>query len=342
MRTLKTLALFLILLLAAVACAGETPESTADQGGGSADTETTEAPTGGEAETVGSMVLGTGVDAAYASIVAGVREGIFAKHGVDADLRVYPSGQESLEATVTGESDFSGNGQYNVPFLAAQGANVKIISEYERSDEQFGAVALEGINSPEDLVGTTVATQFGTSPDYYFRLYAEHYGIDIEEIDYIDLQFAQLIPAMANGDIDVFFAFEPLVSNALDTVSGSEVLHRSGEDGVMPLRVYSVVSEKVHTDPELATAFLRGLAEAGQWTNDNREQAATYIAEEFEMDADDAARFVEYFDYSVQFNDESIEELERVTEYVAERGLVDEKPDVQEFIDSSFWEQASE
>lgn len=341
MRTLRTLTLFLLLLLIAVACSGNAAEPTAENGGGT-ETEMTETSSEeGEAETVGSMVLGTGVDAAYASIVAGVREGLFAKNGVDAELRVYPSGQESLEATVTGESDFSGNGQYNVPFLAAQGANVKIISEYERSDEQFGAVAVEGISGPEDLVGKTVATQFGTSPDYYFRLYAEHYGIDIEEIDYVDLQFTQLIPAMANGDIDAFFAFEPLLSNTLDSVSGAEILHRSGEDDVMPLRVYSVVSEKVHTDPDLATAFLRGLAEAGQWTNDNREQAATYIAEEFEMDLEDAQRFVGYFDYTVGFDDEAIAELERVTEYVAERDLVEEKPDVQQFIDTSFWEQAS-
>lgn len=329
-----SIVLFLLLALLAAAC-GSPDTGTAADGSEAASGE-------GAAEPVGSMVVGTGIDAAYGSILAGVREGFFEKHGVQAELRVFSSGQESLEATLTGESDFSGNGQYNVPFVAAQGGDVRIIAEYERSDEQFGAVAAEGITAPEDLIGKRVATQFGTSPDYYFRLYAEHYDLDLEQIEFVDLQFAQLIPALSQGDIDAFFAFEPLLDNAIETVAGATVLHRSGEDDVMPLRVFSVVSERVYSDPELAVAFLRGLIEAGEWSNDHPEEVAAMMADEFEMEPEDAERYVGYFDYSVTFSDESLAELERVTEFVAERGLVEQAPDLSQFVDTSFFEQATQ
>jgi NitT/TauT family transport system substrate-binding protein len=344
-----SIVLFVVLALVAIACGGSDTGTAADggeatAGGGEATAGGGEAtaPAEGPAEPVGSMVLGTGIDAAYGSIVAGVREGFFEKHGVDAELRVFSSGQESLEATLTGQSDFSGNGQYNVPFVAAQGGNVRIIAEYERSDEQFGAVAAEGIEGPEDLVGKRVATQFGTSPDYYFRLYAEHYGLDLNQVEYVDLQFAQLIPALSQGDIDAFFAFEPLLTNAMESVPGATILHRSGEDDVMPLRVFSVVSERVYSDPDLAVAFLRGLIEAGEWSNEHPDEVAAMIAEEFEMELEDAERYVSYFDYSVEFSEESLAELERVTEYVAERGLVDQAPDLSQFVDTSFFEQATQ
>lgn len=346
--SLTRLAILLVLLLLAAACGSGSGTTSGAGAGGDAGTaepgtdSSEDVAAEGPAEPVGSMVVGTGIDAAYASVVVAVREGFLERQGVDAELRVFASGQESLEATLTGESDFSGNGQYNVPFVAAQGGNVKIIAEYERSDEQFGAVAAQGIDSPEDLVGKRVATQFGTSPDYYFRLYAEQYGLDIEDVEYVDLQFAQMIPALAAGDIDAFFAFEPLLTNATENVPGAQILHRSGQDDVMPLRVFSVVSERVYSDPDLAVAFLRGMIEAGEWTNENRDEAAALIADEFEIELEDAQRYVGYFDYSVEFSEESLAELERVAEYVAERGLVDQPPDLSEFVDASFYEQATE
>lgn len=334
--------LFALSLLAA-ACDGDGGAPTEGEAGGGQQAEGgCPANSGGEVETIGSMVVGTGIDAAYGSILAGVNEGIFQKHGVDAELLVFPSGQESLEATVVGEADFSGNGQYNVPFLAAQGADVKIIAEYERSDEQFGAVAAEGISEPEDLIGKTVATQHGTSPDYYFRLYAEKFGLNIDEMEFINLQFAQLIPALAAGDIDAFFAFEPHLTNATESVPGATILHRSGEDDVMPLRVYSVVSRNVYSNPELAVAFLCGLIEAGEWSNDNNDRVAEMVASEFEIAAEDAERFVGFFDYSVEFSDESLDELERVSEFVVKQGLVEEEPELEQFVDTSFFEQATQ
>jgi ABC-type nitrate/sulfonate/bicarbonate transport system substrate-binding protein len=206
----------------------------------------------GAPKPLGSLVLGVGIDAAYASVVVAVKKGQMKKHGIDATIKVFPSGQEALEAVLTGQADFTGNGQYNIPLVAAKGGNIKIIAEYERSDQQFGAVGKSTINSPADLHGKKVGTQFGTSPDYYYHLYTRFYGLDESKITLVNLQFAQLVPALAKGDIDAFFAFEPHLTRALDSVPGAKIIHRSGQNKVMPLRVYAVVSQKVYSNKDLA------------------------------------------------------------------------------------------
>ena len=290
---------------------------------------------------LGSLTLGVGIDASYASVVVAVQKGQMKKYGIDATLKVFPSGQEALEAVLTGQADFTGNGQYNIPLVAAKGGNIKIIAEYERSDQQFGAVGKASINSPADLLGKKVGTQFGTSPDYYYHLYTKFYGLDESRITLVNLQFTQLVPALARGDIDAFFAFEPHLTRALDSVPGAKVIHRSGQNGVMPLRVYAGVSQKVYSNPEMAVAFLKAMREAGDWANAHRDETARLLSQEFKIKPEDAKRFVGYFDYSVRFDKASLAELERVNQFLVERKLVPVAPDLSKFVTTEFMKVAA-
>jgi ABC-type nitrate/sulfonate/bicarbonate transport system substrate-binding protein len=289
---------------------------------------------------LGSLVIGSGIDASYASIQVAVRQGFMQRHGIHATLKVFPSGQEALEAVLTGQADFTGNGQYNVPLVAAQGGNIKIIAEYERSNKQFGAVAKASITGPNDLLGKKVGTQVGTSPEYYYHLYAQHYGLDESKITLVNLTFAQMVPALAKGDIDAFFAFEPLLTRAVDDVPGTRILARSGDDGVMPLRVYAGVSQKVYSNKALAVAFLKALIEAGDWANAHRDATANIVSQAFQIKLADAKRFVGYFDYSVRFDKASLAELDRVDQYLVERKVVQTKPDLTKFVTTEFMKDA--
>jgi ABC-type nitrate/sulfonate/bicarbonate transport system substrate-binding protein len=292
------------------------------------------------AKSLGSLVLGSGIDASYASIVAGVRKGFFKKHGIDAELKVFASGQEALDAVLTGQADFAGNGQYNVPLVAAKGGNIKIIAEFESSSQQFGAVAKSGIDKPQDLIGKKVGTQFNTTPEYYYRLYVRKYGLDSSKIDLINIQFAQMAPAIARGDIDAFFAFEPHLTRAMAAAPGIHILHRSGQDNVMKLRVYAGVSQKVYSNKELAVAFLRGLGEAGEWCNAHQDETAQLINQEFKIPIEDAKKYVRYFDYSITLDKASRDELAQVSEYLVQQKVVPAAPDLSKFVTTEFMQAA--
>lgn len=167
------------------------------------------------AASVGSVIVGSSVDASSASLVVGVKKGFFKKYGVDATLKVFPSAQEALESVLTGQVDTTANGPFNIPPVAARGGKIRIIAELERSELQFGVAAKAGITQPKDLIGKKVGTQFNTSTDYYYRLYAKKYGLDESSISLQNIAFPQLVPALAKGDIDAFFAFEPLMTRGL-------------------------------------------------------------------------------------------------------------------------------
>ena len=293
------------------------------------------------ARAVGSVIIGTGIDAASASLVVGVKKGLFQKHGVDATFKVFQSGQEALEAVLTGQVDATANGPFNIPPVAARGGKIRIIAELERSELQFGVAAKAGIKQPADLIGKKVGTQFNTSPDYYFRLYAKKFGLDESKIALQNISFPQLVPALAKGDIDAFFAFEPHITRAVDTVPGATVMHRSGQDGVMPLLVYLGASEKLYSSKALGVAFLKGLVEAGDWANANRDETAAIIAAEFKLKPEDAKRFVGYFDYAVRWNKNSMEELERVNKFMTDRKLIAQTADLAKVVILDYLKEAA-
>jgi NitT/TauT family transport system substrate-binding protein len=247
--------------------------------------------------------------------------GLFEKHGINAKLEIFPSGGEALEAVITGLADSTGNGQYNFPFVAARGGDVKAIAEYARSDRQFAAVGV-GINGPQDLVGKRVGTQLGTSPEYYYRLYLEKYGIDPASVELVNIQFAQLVPALLNKDIDAYFAFGPHIVRGIETIPNASVFHYSGDDGVMPLRVYAGVGPKIYGDMRVAEAYVKALIEAGEILTANPEVGAELMLKYFDIELEAGRTMLKNFDYTVSFSAAAFAELVSVSKFISDAGIV--------------------
>ena len=290
---------------------------------------------------LGSIKIGIGVDTSYVAFLVGVEEGIFEKHGIDAEVTVFPSGVEALEAVLAGNSDIGAAAQFTFAGLIDNGGPFRIITQNWTSGKIQCAVATAEITEPTDLHGLTVATQFGGTGEYYANRYIERYELDKTGINLADIAYGQMVPAFAAGDMDAFFAFEPHCTRAVDTVSGSHILNRSGEDDVMPARSYVLVSEAVYTNHELAVAVARALVEAGEWTNDNIGEAAQIAADEFEIPLEDAERFVGFLDYSaVNLDQPAIDELQAVLEFYAELRGLSEVPDLEPYVATEFIEEA--
>jgi taurine transport system substrate-binding protein len=273
------------------------------------------------AKLLGPVEVGSGIDAAYAQFVVAERHGFWKTCGVDVRLKLFPSGQEALEAVLANRLAMTLNGQANHPIAHSKGGKVYMIAENERSGVQFGAAGV-GIKAPKDLEGKTVGTQFGTSPEYHMRRYFEHYGLDPNRLTVKNVQFADLMPALAKGDIQAFFAFDPHLTRAAKEVPNATVFHRSGEDNVFFLRTYLGVSETVVNDPKLAQALVCGVVKAGEWVNAHRREAAEILAPRARLKLEEALVFINYFDYGVTFNDASVDELRGVEKFFRGKGII--------------------
>jgi ABC-type nitrate/sulfonate/bicarbonate transport system substrate-binding protein len=131
-----------------------------------------------------------------------------------------------------------------------------------------------------------------------------------------NVAYAQIVPALAAGDMDAFFAFEPHCTRALATVKQSHILNRSGDDDVVLARAYVVVSEKIYANRAFGIAFLRALVESGRWIASHPDAAAAQISTEFNIPLADAKRFIGYIDFTqVNFDEPARNEPRKALAY---------------------------
>ena len=287
-------------------------------------------------ETKASVVMAASPQAVYLPFIVAVKEGFLAKEGIEAKLQSFPSGAEQTEAVLTGQADVSGNGQYNLPLVAAKGGKIKAIGEYATSGKQFGVTSLGDVKSPQDLKGKTVATQFGTSTEYYYSLFAAHYGLE-GSTTLKNIKYAQMIPALNDGSISAMFAFEPALTTAANAVPGAHVLARSGDDDVFNLHVFLNVSEKLYGNAALARSFLKGMQTTSAWLKQNRDAAAEKYWKEIGVkSAQEAKDQIAILDFDVNFNDKSYKSLEEVAKFQAEKGTIPATFDPTTMVDRSF------
>ena len=316
---LPKLALPAILVLAlSVACSGGAGQNASSNSNG---------------KHLGSIVVAVGVDASFGSLVAAVKQGYFQRNGVDATIKVFPGGPEAVQAVSTGQADVTTTGQYSGPLAAAKGAKTKIVAQVETADNQFGVLASSQIKSPQDLDGKTVAMQDGSTSPYYYSLYAQHYGLKNVNVKYIGTP--QLVPALANGQTDAYFSWQPYLTRGAEAVNGAHILNYSGQDNIMPERVYMSTSEKVYKNPALATAVLQSTIQASQWCTDNKAQLGTILADTYKAPVDQMQTNANVFTYDVVFDKPAQDELNRVAEYVSQSQHIP-APKLGDYVDLSF------
>jgi ABC-type nitrate/sulfonate/bicarbonate transport system substrate-binding protein len=262
------------------------------------------------------IIIGIGPDAGFTQFVVGVKEGIFTGQGIDASTQLFPAGPATLEAVLAGNADVGSASKFTFTAMLQKGGNFKIISQIYTSGKMQRAVAKADILKPRDLLGRTVATQFGAMGQYHADRYFERFGLDASKIRMKNVAYGQIVPAFAAGDMDAFFAFEPHCARGVAAVKGSHILNRSGDDNVALARAYVVVNEKIYANRAFGIAFVRALVETGRWITSNPDKAAAYLSTEFNIPAAEATRFIGYIDFTqVNFDQSAREELRTALAY---------------------------
>ena len=148
----------------------------------------------------------------YSSITAnrlplwlGQEAGIFARHGIDAELLLIPSGTTGVQALVAGEVQILSATGATAVAAALRGADVVIIGSL--GVIEYKLAALPQIRNTEALKGKRVGiSRFGSFTDFASRRVLRHIGLNPEK-DVVLLQTGiagatQRLMAMLSGTMD--------------------------------------------------------------------------------------------------------------------------------------------
>ena len=227
---------------------------------------------------------------AYASISdAGLYiakdKGYFAEQGISAEIVQVNTGSEMTSQLANGDLDASGGspgaGLYNA---VRQGIDLKIVADKGSSLPGHGYFAFvvrkelaDKIKTPADMRGHLLAVTgygAGASSEVTIARLLESGGVKENEINQVNMQFADIAAALGTGKVDIGVLIEPLVTQVVN--KGIAVLWKRA-DTIYPNQQYGALmyGPGIMKRPDVAKRFMIAYLKAVRFYNDALEGKAS-------------------------------------------------------------------
>jgi sulfonate transport system substrate-binding protein len=285
-RAVRWSALFLVAALGLAACGGD-DDDDASSDGSSAGSESA-APSG-------TLRLGYFPNVTHAPALIGIADGLFEEAlGQDVEVEYLPfnSGTEASEALLSGSIDatFIGPNPAINGFAQSNGEAVRIVAGTTSGGASL--VVGEGIDSPEDLAGQTLATpSLGNTQDVALRAWLAEEGYETDtsgggEVTITPQDNADTLAAFQAGDIQGAWVPEPWATRLVNE-GGGHVLVDEAElwpDGQFVTTHLVVHPDYLEEHAANVRALIEGLLEAIDVANDDAAAAQTTVNDRIEAD----------------------------------------------------------
>jgi NitT/TauT family transport system substrate-binding protein len=273
-------------------------------------------------------------------------QGLFAKNGVDVEVKYFENYTDSLNALSTGNIDANSQTLNDTISSVAGGAKQTIVLVNDNSTGNDQIIAREGIASVSDLKGKTVAAEEGTVDHYLLLLALEKAGLGPSDIEFTPLATDAAAAAFVAGRVDAVGVFAPFTTTALGRKGSKAIATSADFPGAIPDHL--VVSPSLVKDrPDDVQAMVKTWFDTVEWIRANRDQAIAIMAERAGVSADDYATYDAGTSiFSLEQNREAFApgstdahldyQARKITDFLLQTELIDTKPDLEGLLDDQF------
>lgn len=239
------------LVLVATACGGNDASTTTSDSGKKLDKVT--------------LTLNWYPYGEHAPFYYGKQQKIFEKHGIDLSIQAGQGSQKTVQATAAGQTDF---GWADTPALLAgvdQGVQVKSLGVFlQTTPASVQSFDAEGIASPADLKGKTIAGTAGDALSKTFPIFLKKNGLDASDVKVQNTDPAGKIAAVISGKTDGLLGYASDQGPTMQEKAKKKVSYlRFSENG---LNFYSnglLAGQKIlATKSELAERMVQAVSES--------------------------------------------------------------------------------
>ena len=181
--------------------------------------------------------------------------------GAKINWQKFDGGADVIAAIASGSLDIGYVG--SSPLTAAASRELPIetifvvglISEAE-------ALAVKGIEKPEDLVGKKIATPFVSTAHYSLLTALKHWNVDPKAVEILNLRPPEIAAAWERGDLDGAYVWDPVLS---ELKKSGKVLATSAdvaEWGGPTFDAWIVSKKFAEEHPDVVTAFVKVTGDA--------------------------------------------------------------------------------
>jgi len=273
-------------------------------------------------------------------------KGLFAKNGVDVELKYFDSYTDSLNALSTGNLTANSQTLNDTLSSVSGGARQTIVLVNDNSTGNDQIIARDGITSIADLKGRKVAAEQGTVDHYLLLLALKKAGLSARDIQLTPLATDAAAAAFAAGKVDAVGVFAPFTTTALG-LKGSRALTTSKDfPGAIPDHLV-FGSDFVKSHGDRVQAIVKTWFDTLAWIKANPTEAVAIMARRGGVSAADYASydagttiFTREQNLAAFTSGSSPANLDyqagQIADFLVESGLVDKKPSLDGLFEPKF------
>lgn len=234
----------------------------------------------------GKIVIGCTATSDCASAMVAADEGIFRKHGLDAEMLLIGLNSNIPAAVLSNSIQIGGptstvflqsvDGGLDLVAVAGASAMTKV------SNDAIAAFVRNGveIKQPKDFVGKKVgAPGLGAFLHVLFRKWLMEKGVDPKSVNFVEVTFPTMNDVLKSGSVDAVLTAEPFVARMTAAGTGYVGARYGAELGrTEPIIFYAASRDWAEKNPEAIRKFRAAIAEAAAIVNTDRDKASAAIA----------------------------------------------------------------
>lgn len=217
----------------------------------------------------------------WPSVIAdtAVKQGFFAKAGLDPELTIYRSGGEAFEAMAAGAADMINGLVAQVATGRKRGVNTRIVALASAENSGWRLLVKTGspIKDVAGIAGKKVGiTAAGSLSDFMALWTRATYKIDFTSIP---LGGGGLVPNLLSGNVDAAVVYSPLSFQMLQAKQATALLNYATAIPPHLAVTWATSDTIIGKQPDLVRATLKALYGAVGYMQKNRDEAVKIIAE---------------------------------------------------------------
>jgi NitT/TauT family transport system substrate-binding protein len=194
----------------------------------------------------------------------GIKKGFFEQQGLEIKKTVFASGNDIVIAMANNQGDIGYVGWVPAMIARTQGIDFTAVAasdvEGTSTTDNWQNIMVKGdssIRTPADLAGKTIAVNaLKGVGEVMIKAALKKSGVDPNSVKLLAVSFPTMRTALANGQVDAFWAPEPFVTQAL-TIDGARIVMAPGPvlSRYWPVGMYGARASWIAAHPDLAKAF---------------------------------------------------------------------------------------
>jgi NitT/TauT family transport system substrate-binding protein len=286
-------------------------------GSSSDDSGSTESATDtGSAGEMTTVTLGVIPILDVAPVYLGIDKGFFADEGLDIKTELAQGGAAIVPGVVSGQYQFGFSNTVSLLLATDKGLPVKVVASGNQAAtdpaQDFGGVLVKadsGITSAKDLEGKKVAVNtLNNINTVTVSQMVRDDGGDPSTIEYVELAFPDIVPAVDTGDVDAGQVVEPFLTVGTDQGLTNIGSNMAGVEPDMQVAMYFTSTDYLDQNPDTVAAFTAAMNKSLTYAQENPDEARAILLEYTKIDEPTTEK-VNLPQWNEQINTASVEML---------------------------------